>query len=95
MDAAHGNSAKDHTKQRDAFHEALAYYAAGNAALLGLSLESNLVAGKQTVSAGNPLTYGVSITDACIGWDETQELVLEAAQVVEATAPRGGAGAAA
>ena len=85
VDAAHGNSRKDHTKQRDAFHEALAYYAAGNTTLLGLSLESNLLPGKQAMNPGNSLAYGVSITDPCIGWEETEELVLEASQVVAAT----------
>ena len=89
VDAAHGNSRKDHTKQRDAFHAALAYYAAGNASLLGLSLESNLFSGKQTVTRSSPLMYGVSITDPCIDWEETEKLVLEAAHVVEATFPRG------
>jgi 3-deoxy-7-phosphoheptulonate synthase len=94
-DAAHGNSGKDHTRQRDAFHEALAYYAAGNTTLLGLSLESNLFPGKQALTGpGNRLRYGVSITDPCIGWEETKELVLEASQVVAATVHRRHDGAA-
>ena len=88
VDASHGNSRKDYTKQRDAFHEALGYFASGNATLLGLSLESNLLPGKQTMSPGNSLAHGMSITDACIGWEETEELVLEAAEVVAATWPR-------
>jgi 3-deoxy-7-phosphoheptulonate synthase len=95
VDAAHGNSSKDHTKQRDAFHEALAYYAAGNTTLLGLALESNLLPGKQAMmSPGKPLRHGVSITDACIGWQETKELLLEAAQVVATTVHRRRGGAA-
>jgi 3-deoxy-7-phosphoheptulonate synthase len=89
VDAAHGNSGKDHTKQRDAFHEALAYYAAGHITLLGLSLESNLFPGKQGITdPGCPLRYGVSITDPCIGWEETKELVLEASHVVTTMAHR-------
>ena len=95
VDAAHGNSGKDYTKQRDAVHEALGYYAAGHNPLLGLSLESNLLPGTQAMtSAGGSLRYGVSITDPCIGWDETTELVLEAAQIVAATAHRPHNGAA-
>jgi 3-deoxy-7-phosphoheptulonate synthase len=95
VDAAHGNSGKDHTKQRDAFQEALAYYAGGNATLLGLSLESNLFPGRQAItSPGSPLRYGVSITDPCIGWEETKQLVLEASQAVAATVPRPHGGAA-
>jgi 3-deoxy-7-phosphoheptulonate synthase len=89
VDAAHGNSRKDHAQQRDAFHAALSYYAAGNTTLLGLSLESNLFAGKQPLRSGDPLRYGVSITDPCIGWEETHELILEASQVVAATFPHG------
>jgi 3-deoxy-7-phosphoheptulonate synthase len=88
VDAAHGNSRKDHTRQRHAFHEALAYYAAGNTTLLGLSLESHLLPGKQSMTPGSSLRYGVSITDPCIGWEETEELVLEAAEAVTAVVHR-------
>ena len=43
----------------------------GDSRIIGLMIESNLVAGSQPLVEGKPLTYGQSITDACIGWDET------------------------
>ncbi len=48
---------------------------------MGLMLESNLHPGKQTWKEGAQLAYGVSITDACLGWDETESLLLELADV--------------
>jgi 3-deoxy-7-phosphoheptulonate synthase len=63
---------------------------------MGLLLESNLHPGKQTWQAGLPLKHGVSITDACLDWPETRELLYEAAATVEernAAAARRAAGA--
>ena len=54
----------------------------GNEALMGLLLESNLVRGRQDWIPGTPLAYGVSITDACLGWDETEALLYEVAGAV-------------
>ncbi|MFN7811940.1 MAG: 3-deoxy-7-phosphoheptulonate synthase, partial [Planctomycetia bacterium] len=52
---------------------------AGNSPLMGFMVESNLNAGNQPLRGGRDgLAYGVSITDGCIGWDETEELLLEA-----------------
>jgi 3-deoxy-7-phosphoheptulonate synthase len=44
--------------------------------IAGLMLESHLVAGQQKLGAGDALTYGQSVTDACIGWEQTEELIL-------------------
>jgi 3-deoxy-7-phosphoheptulonate synthase len=87
IDCSHANSAKDHTRQAIAFRDVLAQRAAGDAGIIGLMLESHLFEGKQSV-AGTPgdLRYGVSITDACIGWDETAELLREAAASLPAPA---------
>jgi 3-deoxy-7-phosphoheptulonate synthase len=52
---------------------------------MGVMLESNLVAGAQKLPKGKPLVYGQSITDACIGWDETLELLRELAAAVRST----------
>ena len=49
---------------------------------MGVMIESNLVAGAQKLEAGKELVYGQSITDACIGWDETQTLLEELAAAV-------------
>jgi 3-deoxy-7-phosphoheptulonate synthase len=85
VDCSHGNSNKDHTRQGIVAREVLSQYQAGQKAIMGLMLESNLHAGKQTWSASAPLKYGVSITDACIGWEDTETLLLELAAGVKAT----------
>jgi 3-deoxy-7-phosphoheptulonate synthase len=59
-----------------------AQIAGGSKHILGVMIESNLVAGAQKLTKGKPLTYGQSITDACIGWDETFRLLKELAQAV-------------
>ena len=88
VDCSHANSAKDHRRQATAFRDVLAQRAAGDRGLIGLMIESNLFEGKQTLG-GDPsrLRYGVSITDACIGWDETVQLLREAAALRTEPAP--------
>ncbi len=80
VDCSHDNSGKDHTKQGAVFADILHTFAQGQKAILGVMIESNLFPGKQTWIQGSPLKYGVSITDACIGWDETERLLLDAAE---------------
>jgi 3-deoxy-7-phosphoheptulonate synthase len=58
--------------------------AGGDERVFGVMLESNLVAGSQQLSGGKELTYGQSITDSCIGWDETIALLRELASAVDA-----------
>lgn len=77
IDCSHGNSNRDHALQKIAFKSSIDQMAKGNTAIIGVMLESNLNEGKQSIQK-TPLDYGVSITDACIGWDETYELVLSA-----------------
>lgn len=79
VDCSHANSNRDHSRQNLVWRDCIARRVAGNAALIGLMLESNLHAGNQKLT-GNPdqLEYGVSITDACISWEETEMLILEA-----------------
>ena len=76
VDCSHGNSNKDHTQQGAAFKDVVAQKVAGESDIIGLMLESNLNEGNQKMCE-NPadLEYGVSITDACIGWDETEVLL--------------------
>jgi 3-deoxy-7-phosphoheptulonate synthase len=71
VDCSHGNSGKKHDQQRQVAADLAAQVAAGEAAIVGFMLESNLVGGCQTHEAGRPLTYGQSITDACLSFDET------------------------
>lgn len=76
VDCSHGNSDKDHRKESVAFRSVVEQRAAGNPDIIGCMLESNLFPGKQTHNGDvSKLKYGVSITDACIGWNETKELV--------------------
>jgi 3-deoxy-7-phosphoheptulonate synthase len=82
VDCSHGNADKDHTRQSAACREVLRQVRGGQRKIMGLMLESNLEAGKQAWKEGVNLKYGVSITDACIGWDETAKLLHEAAEAV-------------
>ena len=75
VDASHGNSQKDHRRQHLVVEDVLEQWRAPDHGLLGLMLESNLHPGRQDWSPDAPLAHGVSITDACIGWDETVELL--------------------
>jgi 3-deoxy-7-phosphoheptulonate synthase len=87
VDCSHDNSSKDHTKQASIFGEVVRNFTSGQRAILGVMLESNLFAGRQTWIRGVPLQYGVSITDSCIGWEETERLLLEAAALIAKTPP--------
>jgi 3-deoxy-7-phosphoheptulonate synthase len=84
IDASHGNSSKDHRNQPGAAADISAQVAAGNAAIVGVMLESFLVAGRQDHDSGEPLVYGQSITDACMDWDTTSEVLEELATAVQA-----------
>ncbi|MFW7380763.1 MAG: 3-deoxy-7-phosphoheptulonate synthase [Oligoflexus sp.] len=79
IDCSHGNSDKDFRKQPQVFTEVFQQYIKNEPALLGVMLESFLVPGQQSISA-KELTYGQSITDGCIDWPTTEELILRAYQ---------------
>jgi 3-deoxy-7-phosphoheptulonate synthase len=76
VDCSHGNSEKDHKKQVEVFMDVINQIKKGNKDIVGLMLESNLSEGNQKVS--KKLKKGVSVTDACIGWKETEKLILDA-----------------
>jgi 3-deoxy-7-phosphoheptulonate synthase len=71
VDCSHGNSGKRHDQQPQVAADVAAQLAAGERAIIGVMIESNLVGGCQTHEPGRPLTYGQSITDACLSFDET------------------------
>ncbi len=71
VDCSHANSRKEHQRQIDVAADVAAQVAAGDTRIIGLMLESHLNAGRQDLVPGKPLAYGVSITDACIGWDDS------------------------
>lgn len=84
VDCSHANSNKDHTRQSIVWNDVIDQRLAGNHSIVGLMLESNLHPGKQSLSADlSELQFGVSITDACIGWQETEELLLSTYERLE------------
>jgi 3-deoxy-7-phosphoheptulonate synthase len=82
IDCSHANSSKDYTRQAIVCRDVARQIASGSDHILGVMIESNLVAGAQKLVPGQPLVYGQSITDACIGWDETLMLLRELATAV-------------
>jgi 3-deoxy-7-phosphoheptulonate synthase len=71
IDASHDNSGKDHERQPRVVSEIADQIAAGNGAIVGVMMESFLVAGRQDLESDHRLVYGQSITDACMDWDNT------------------------
>ncbi len=74
IDCSHQNSGKDHTRQKIVIDDVIAQKKQGNKSIFGVMIEGNLFEGKQSISVDD-LKYGVSITDACIGWEETEKLL--------------------
>ena len=73
VDCSHGNSNKDYQRQSAVFRDVLTAISNGQRGVLGVMLESHLVEGRQPM--GPDLVYGQSITDGCIGWEETEGLL--------------------
>jgi 3-deoxy-7-phosphoheptulonate synthase len=73
IDASHDNSGKDHERQPAVAADIAAQVAAGNGAIVGVMLESFLEAGRQEPDGA--LTYGMSVTDACMAWDTTVDVL--------------------
>jgi len=75
VDCSHGNSAKDYLRQIGVAADLAGQVAAGSGRILGVMLESHLVEGRQDHTAGRPLVYGQSITDACLSFAQTEPLL--------------------
>jgi 3-deoxy-7-phosphoheptulonate synthase len=82
IDASHSNSRKIPARQLDVVTDIAAQVARGNRSIIGLMIESNLVEGRQDVVEGKPLTYGQSITDPCVKWDDTLPVLQALAEAV-------------
>ena len=78
VDCSHGNSRKNHALQALVLRDVVHQVADGNHAIKGVMLESNLFEGNQKLADPKDLRYGVSITDACMGWDTTEACLREA-----------------
>jgi len=73
IDASHANASKDHRKQITVCQDIAGQVRSGESRIIGVMIESNLVEGRQDLKDAASLTYGQSITDACINWHDTQE----------------------
>jgi len=82
IDCSHGNSAKDPQKQPVAALEVAKQVAHGSSDIFGVMLESHLVGGRQNIDRPEAMTYGQSVTDACLSWDETVPVLDALAQAV-------------
>jgi 3-deoxy-7-phosphoheptulonate synthase len=83
VDCSHDNSGKKFQNQPDAFYSVIDQRAAGNTSLIGVMLESNLNEGNQPLSEDlSQLKYGVSITDECLGWQQTEQMLREGARML-------------
>ncbi|MBJ41033.1 MAG: 3-deoxy-7-phosphoheptulonate synthase [Gammaproteobacteria bacterium] len=83
VDASHANSQKDYKKQRIVVQDIVNQILNGNISICGVMLESNIVEGRQDVNKKENLVYGQSITDACIGWDETESLINKISEAID------------
>ena len=83
VDFSHANSSKKHENQLVVAQDIADQLASGEGRIFGVMAESNLVAGRQDLTPGQPLVYGQSITDACLGWDDSVRLLEILAQGVE------------
>ena len=92
VDASHANSRKNHENQPKVFADIAGQIATGENRIIGVMAESNLVAGRQDLKPDTSLTYGQSITDACVGWDTTVDM-LEGLSAAVATRRTLGGGA--
>jgi 3-deoxy-7-phosphoheptulonate synthase len=86
VDASHGNSQKNHLRQIDVVRDLAAQVAAGERAIRGVMVESNLVAGRQDLDRRHPesLEYGKSVTDACVDLPTTERMLAELAEAARA-----------
>jgi len=82
IDFSHANSQKQHERQLDVGRDVAAQIARGDDRIIGAMIESHINPGRQDLLPGQPLAYGVSITDACIGWDATAGLLRDLAEAV-------------
>ncbi len=83
IDFSHANSNKQHEKQMDVATDVCDQLAAGDNRIIGVMIESHLIAGRQDIVVGQELTYGQSITDACLGWEDTEILIEKLAKAVQ------------
>lgn len=84
IDCSHGNSSKNYLRQKDVAQDVASQISNGDHRIIGVMLESHLNEGRQDQVPGCELEYGKSITDACLGWDDTVEMLETLASAVRA-----------
>ncbi len=84
IDTSHANSGKNAENQILVCADIATQVGGGDSRIVGVMIESHLVAGRQDLKSGEPLTYGQSITDSCIGWEESVQLLKGLAAAVRA-----------
>jgi 3-deoxy-7-phosphoheptulonate synthase len=88
VDCSHGNSRKDYRRQPSVAADVASQIGGGSQAICGLMLESHLLEGRQEIVNGRQgLRYGQSVTDACIGWETTEEVLERLAASVRSVRP--------
>jgi 3-deoxy-7-phosphoheptulonate synthase len=75
IDFSHANSQKDYRRQREVAEAVALQVGGGERRIMGVMVESHLKEGRQDLVAGRTLLYGQSITDACLGWDDSVQLL--------------------
>ena len=75
IDCSHANAAKQFKRQLDVARDIAAQIAGGERRIIGTMVESHLVEGRQELTPGKPLQYGQSVTDACLGWKDSLEVL--------------------
>ncbi|MBE0587637.1 MAG: 3-deoxy-7-phosphoheptulonate synthase [Hydrogenophaga sp.] len=84
IDVSHANSSKQHRRQIDVSADVAQQIAAGDARITGVMIESHLNEGRQDIVPGQPLQHGVSVTDACISFEQTVPVLRDLAEAVRA-----------
>lgn len=84
IDFSHANSSKQFKKQMEVGTDVCRQIAQGEKSIMGVMIESHLVEGNQNLESGEPLTYGKSVTDACIGWEDTEVLLRQLSNAAKA-----------
>jgi 3-deoxy-7-phosphoheptulonate synthase len=89
IDCSHANAAKQYQRQADVAGDIAAQLGGGEKRIVGVMVESNLVEGRQEIVAGKPLKFGQSVTDACLGWDDSVKVLETLADGVKQRRKRG------
>ncbi|AUX92823.1 3-deoxy-7-phosphoheptulonate synthase AroG [Mixta gaviniae] len=83
IDFSHANSSKQFQRQRVVADDVAQQIRGGEKGIMGVMIESHLVEGNQSLESGEPLVYGKSVTDACIGWEDTEKVLHQLAAAVK------------